>query len=172
MPAEGKTGAIIAETLKTCPAPDQRVASVRTYDPARAHNLLANLRAIGPQASHWSLPEQGHTHSLSPCDHYAVQYSPAHTDATTVGKICVHAQTAADKADPAERTGILCRDIDSQSRQRRTAIRHQPFTARFVDGRPRPIGYHDGKAALTRGNGHGQTSRPATNHENIRSLYH
>src|ERR1022692_3179989 len=85
MPAKGKTGLIIAVTVEARPLLDQRMTSIRTYDPAGAHHVLAEQHAFRMQTTYWSLPEQGNSYGLRPCDHNAVQHSPAHADAVTVG---------------------------------------------------------------------------------------
>jgi hypothetical protein len=172
MPAESEARPIIVVPVEACPLTEQRMTAIRTYHPAGAYHVPAEQHPLGMQISHWSLPQQSNSHRLRSLDHDAVQHSPAHSDAVTVGETRLHAQIAADETDSSEGMGDLGWNPDSQLFQRCATIGHQAFTARFVDRRLSPVCHHYLETALTRRDGRSQTSGPAANYENICCFHH
>ena len=47
MPPEGKARPIIVVLIEACPLAEQRVTSIRTHHPARAHHVPAEQHAPG-----------------------------------------------------------------------------------------------------------------------------
>jgi hypothetical protein len=67
---------------------------------------------------------------------------------------------------------LFRRNANSQLRQSRATIRHQPFTARLVNWWPRAVGDYYVQPTLPRSDCRRQSSRPAPNDENVCLFVH
>jgi hypothetical protein len=69
--------------------------------------------------------------------------------------------------------GYCAREIarNSEAIQRRDAIRHQALAARFIDRRPRPIGYKHFKATQAKGDRSREPCRSASYYNDVRSSH-
>jgi hypothetical protein len=100
-------------------------------------------------------------------DHDPVQDSPPHADGVPVRKRGRYRVPAVNEPDASKRESFRRTQLNSERAQRCPAIRHQSFTASFVDRRAVAVSDNDVQSFPARGDCCGQPTGPAANYENV-----
>jgi hypothetical protein len=124
------------------------MASIRTYDPARADFIPASHRySFLIKRGHRGIPEERHSEIGGLLDQFLVQSFTPDSNPRSEGKIRAHRGLAVLEANYSKRSAIFLSKHNSKFAESRNSVRQQPFAARLGDRRPQGIRDNHAKSA-------------------------
>jgi len=117
------------------------VSAIGAGNPAGAHTPPANQNTFAVEASHRPSPGKLRAGARGVFVKQGVQRHAAQAQPAAVRKIGGHVMIAAQEMNAAERRAERRRNLHADTARGFQRVRHEPFAAGFVNGRPACIGH-------------------------------
>jgi hypothetical protein len=159
--------------IEASPAPDTGIRAIRANNPARANQAITQTDSLRKNARNRGPPQEAGTELCGAFDHEAMQRSAADGKAAVIaGESCIRRRGGANKTNAAEWMSVGQGHVNPKALQCRASVGHQAFAAGLVDWGLRTVRYQHPEPALARRDRGCQSSRAASNHEDVGRVGH
>ena len=149
------------------PAAHARGQAVGADQPAPRQDTVVGGHAASGEAADQGLPAQIDPHLLGAARQGSVQDGPAQAEARPARELGLGHQLGVAVADAAKRPPGALREPHPQRPQPLDTGRHQPLSARFVDGRTRAVQHRGGETRAPGRDGRGETGWAAADDQQV-----
>jgi hypothetical protein len=156
-----------AAPFEPSPAPDTRVAAIRSHHPAGCQDSLVGGDAHRAEGRGSHTPLEPSTQLLGAPSETCVEERAAHAFAGPVREPPFGDQLSVEIADADERSAPVLGEPHTEGLQLPRATRHEPLAAGLVEGWPVGVHHHDAQPPLACPDGGGQARRTGSDDHDV-----
>jgi hypothetical protein len=139
------------------------IEAVRADHPARGYFFAVEASATFAKLSDTRFPPEIYAEALRTLEKNPMERGSPHSGGKIAREASLRADGLVHEANSVKGEGIVARDGNAELVQSFHGVRHQAFTARFINGRLIAVGDQGRKSLLTRCNRHGQPRGASSN---------